>query len=144
MFTCTLWEASQQKMLGETWANVIKAINSILWTSMASRCSHTGMVAEPGSVCGQKGTMKDIFARCLKRADVQVCTLSCVYINLPCKSILATYVPFFVTINDCHPLARMSFCDCIITGVYFPRLKINHESHEFILDTGTVANNTSY
>ncbi len=30
-----------------------------------------------------------------------------------------------------------------ITGVYFHRLKINHESHEFILDPGTVANKYS-
>jgi hypothetical protein len=34
----------------------------------------------------------------------------------------------------------MHSCICIITGVYFRRLKINHESHEFILDPGTVAN----
>jgi hypothetical protein len=32
-------------------------------------------------------------------------------------------------------------CVCIITGVYFRRLKINHESHEFTLDHGTVVNN---
>ncbi len=31
-------------------------------------------------------------------------------------------------------------CIGIITGVYFCRLKINHESHEFILDPGIVAN----
>ncbi len=31
----------------------------------------------------------------------------------------------------------------IIIGVYFRRLKINHESHEFILDPGTVANSYS-
>ncbi len=28
----------------------------------------------------------------------------------------------------------------VITGVYFRRLKINHESPEFILDSGAVAN----
>jgi hypothetical protein len=30
----------------------------------------------------------------------------------------------------------------ILNGVYFRRLKINHDSHEFILESGTVANNT--
>jgi hypothetical protein len=30
----------------------------------------------------------------------------------------------------------------ILIGVYFRRLKINHDSHEFILESGTVANNT--
>jgi hypothetical protein len=30
----------------------------------------------------------------------------------------------------------------ILIGVYFRRLKINHDSHEFILETGYVANNT--
>jgi hypothetical protein len=28
----------------------------------------------------------------------------------------------------------------ILIGVYFRRLKINHDSHEFILESGTVAN----
>jgi hypothetical protein len=27
-----------------------------------------------------------------------------------------------------------------LTDVYFRRLKINHDTHEFILDSGTVAN----
>jgi hypothetical protein len=99
MFTCTLLRThpESKKTLGETWATVIKAINSILWTSVDSRCSLTGMGAGPGSVCGQKGTMKDVFARCLKRADVQECTLTSVYTlfcncNIPAP---AAYVPFF-------------------------------------------------
>jgi hypothetical protein len=29
----------------------------------------------------------------------------------------------------------------ILTDVYFCRLKLNHDSHEFILEFGTVANN---
>jgi hypothetical protein len=28
----------------------------------------------------------------------------------------------------------------IITGVYISQVKINHDTHEFILDSGTVAN----
>jgi hypothetical protein len=49
------------------------------------------MGAEPGSVCGQKGTMKDVFARCLKRADVQVCTLIVYILFCNANPILATY-----------------------------------------------------
>ncbi len=105
---------------------------------MASRCSHTGMGAEPGSVCGQKGTMKDVFARCLKRADFQVCTLIVYMLFYNAYLSLTTYVPFF-TINNHVPLHGQVFCDCIRTGVYFLQVKINHESHEFLLDSGTVA-----
>jgi hypothetical protein len=80
------------------------------------------MGAEPGSVCGQKRTMKDVFARCLKRADVQVCTLIVYILVCNANPILAPYVPFFA-INNYRPLACMSFCDCIITGVYFLQVK---------------------
>jgi hypothetical protein len=38
------------------------------------------MQAEPGSVYGHKGTMKDVLARCLKKIDVQVRTLPSIYI----------------------------------------------------------------
>jgi hypothetical protein len=31
----------------------------------------------------------------------------------------------------------------ILIGVYFRRLKINHDTHEFILETGTIANSYS-
>jgi hypothetical protein len=33
-------------------------------------------------------------------------------------------------------------CPCYNMCLFFRRLKINHEPHEFILDPGTVANNT--
>jgi hypothetical protein len=45
-----------------------------------------------------------------------------------------------LTIYHCHPyLYRVRFIT--LTGVYFCRLKINHDTHVFILDSGTVANN---
>ncbi len=102
MFSCTLLRShpESKKTLGETWATVIKAINSILWTSVASRCSLTRIGAGPGSVCGPKGPIKDVFVRCLKRADVQVCTVHwLVYIYCSVTAYihaLATYVPFFL------------------------------------------------
>jgi hypothetical protein len=39
------------------------------------------MGTEPESVDAQKGTMKDVFARCLKKNIAQVCTMakSCAY-----------------------------------------------------------------
>jgi hypothetical protein len=39
----------------------------------------------------------------------------------------------------CH-LPRIIEFSAILIVVYFHRLKINHESHKFILESGTVAN----
>jgi hypothetical protein len=57
----------------------LMAINSILGTSVVIACMLTTMGAGPSSVYTQKGTMKDILTRCLKKNDVQVCTLTSVY-----------------------------------------------------------------
>jgi hypothetical protein len=97
MFTCTLARSHPEgkKTLGETWAAVIKAINSILWTSVATRYTPARMGAELSSVYAQKGTMKDVLARCLKRTDVQLCTLSRVYVlfyNATFTLLLHTYL----------------------------------------------------
>jgi hypothetical protein len=124
MFTCTLVRSHPEgkKTLGETWAAVIKAINSILWTSVASRCSLTRMGAELSSVYGQKWTMKDVLARCLEKTDVQVCTLSNVYIllrNATFALLLHTYL-LWLTIIVSSPCTN---CVCIITGVYFSQVK---------------------
>ncbi len=77
IFAVHLWEATWgEKTLGETWAAVIRTINSILRTSVDSNCAFPRMGTEPRSVYGQKGTMKDVLARCLKKTEAQVCTLS--------------------------------------------------------------------
>ncbi len=77
IFAVNWWEATQrEKTLGETWAAVIKTINSILRTSVASNCALPWMGTEPELVYGQKGTMKDVIVRCLKKTKAQVCTLS--------------------------------------------------------------------
>jgi hypothetical protein len=71
--------------------------------------------------------MKHIFARCCKKMAVQVCT-SHNYANFyifPCALLIALY-----DIGLIH----------VLITVYFRRLKINHDSHEFILGSGTVAN----
>jgi hypothetical protein len=81
-----------------------------------------GMGAGPGSVCGQKGTMKDVFARCLKRSDVQVYTLTSVTVTANIHALTA-YVPFFLRSTIVVLLHVQVFCDCIITGVYFSQVK---------------------
>ncbi len=124
MFTCTLLRIHPQgkKTLGETWAAVIKAMNSILWTSMASRCSLTRMGAEPGSEYGQKGTMKDVHARCLKKTDVQVCTLSNVHILFRNET-SALWLPMYLLWPTIIVSSPRTSCVCIITGVYFSQVK---------------------
>jgi hypothetical protein len=54
---------------------------------------------------------------------------------------LATYLPSY----DQQPLSLYlyKFMTVLITGVYFSQvknIKIKHDTHEFILDSGTVAN----
>jgi hypothetical protein len=39
-----------------------------------------------------------------------------------------------------HYLPRILELSTVLTVVYFHRLKINHDSHEFILESGTVGN----
>jgi hypothetical protein len=55
------------------------------------------MGAGPSSVYTQKGTMKDVLARFFKKTDVQVCTLSSVYILFSNANncTFARYVPSY-------------------------------------------------
>ncbi len=124
MFACTLVRSHPEgkKTLGETWAAVIKAINSILWTSVATRYTLTRMGTELSSVYAQQGTMKDVLARCLKKTSVQVCTLSCVYIlfcNATLMLLLHTYLLWPTTIVS----PSCTSCVYIITGIYFLQVK---------------------
>jgi hypothetical protein len=84
--------------------------------------------------------MKDIFARCLKRADVQVCTFSCVILIYNANPSLATYVPYLLRSTIAVLLHVRVFVTVLQQVFIFRRLKVNHESQEFILDSGTVAN----
>ncbi len=78
---CTLpRKIRREKTLGEMWAAVIRTINNLLRTVwLRTRAPQMG--TEPESVDAQKGTMKDVFARCLKKNEAQVCTLlkTCAY-----------------------------------------------------------------
>jgi hypothetical protein len=87
MFTCTLARSHPESK--RRWAKLeplsLKAINSILWTSMTTRHMPPRMGAGPSSVYTQKGTMKDVLARCFKKTNVQVCALTSVY-KLSCNA----------------------------------------------------------
>jgi hypothetical protein len=85
---------------------------------------------------------EDVFAMCLMRAYVQVCTLTIVYIlfcNSNIHTLLRKYLFFYN--QQLQSLCMYKFFVTVLLQVFFfRRLKINHESHEFILDSGTVAN----
>ncbi len=54
------------------------------------------------------------------------------------------FVVFYLDVFTYHvsiPALRIWFV--ILIGVFFCRLKINHDTHEFILESGTVVNNNS-
>jgi hypothetical protein len=68
-------EVSEGKMLGKMWAAVIRNINNLLRTAAWLR-TQPQLGKKKESVDAQKGTMLDIFARCLKKEMAQVCTLS--------------------------------------------------------------------
>jgi hypothetical protein len=80
MFTCTLARSHPESKRRWVELEPKTAINSILWTSVATRRMPARMGAGLSSVYIQKGTMKDVIARCLKKTDVQECTLISVYI----------------------------------------------------------------
>jgi hypothetical protein len=74
---------------------------------------------EPGSIYTQMGAMKELLTRCLKKTDVQVCTLS-VYIYCSVTADIrtfATYVPSFD--QQLLSLYMYKIVAAIITGVYF-------------------------
>ncbi len=64
----------EQKTLGETWAALINSYKQHPLDKCGNKTLLARMGAEPSSVYTQKGTMKDVPARCLKKTDVQVCT----------------------------------------------------------------------
>jgi hypothetical protein len=78
--------------------------------------------------------MKDIFTRCSKKIAVQVCIVIIVC-SFSCNIIC------FHNMLSIHYVWGNWFI--ILIGVYFLRLKINHDSHEFILESSTVANSNA-
>ncbi len=113
MFTCTLARSHPEgrKTLGETWAAVVKAINSILWTSVATRRIPARMGAEPSQYTPRRGPWRT-YSRGASRRP------------------MFKYVHFLVYI----------YCSVMqITA-----LLLHTHTHEFILESGTVANRYIY
>jgi hypothetical protein len=134
----------REKTLGEMWAAVIKTINNLLWI-VRLRTRAPPMGTELESVDAQKGTMKDLLARCLKKNIAQVCTLfklcaSCkekfqLTANLTASiageltSLKSQWLHYWcmhkLTRNSRHPLLIFSHVQIcrevcrVITGVYF-------------------------
>ncbi len=84
----------REKTSGEMWAAVIRTINNLLRLAwLQTRVSQMG--TEPELVDAQKGTMKDISARCLKKNIAQVCTCpNCVHIVKRNFNLLPTYCKY--------------------------------------------------
>ncbi len=109
-------KCSEGKDVGEMWVAVIKTISSIPWASMASN----GCPLEWGQSQSQYMARRG-----------------------PCRTYSrgASSVPLLIRYRImsrmCLLWPMLSRCN---NRFFFHRLKINHESHEFILDPGTVAN----
>jgi hypothetical protein len=73
--------------------------------------------------------MKDVFARCLEKTAVQVCII---VVSLSLHRLVSTY-------RTSIPVSGKPKHD-IYCFFIFRRLKINHDIHEFILDSGTIVN----
>jgi hypothetical protein len=76
--------------------------------------------------------MKDVFARCFNKTAVQVCSVIIMYLS-SCNIVYSHNMLHFLYSGNL--IRNINWC------LFFRRLKINHESHEFILESGTVANN---
>jgi hypothetical protein len=89
MFTCTLVRSTQR-------AGEIKLKLGHHRVERGNKMHACKKGPEPGSVYTQSEAMKDILARCHKKTDVQVCTLTIVYYCPVTVNIcaLATYVTF--------------------------------------------------
>jgi hypothetical protein len=128
----------RKKTLGEMWAAVIRTINNLLQTAwLRTRAPQMG--TEPEPVDAQKGTMQDIFVRCLKKNIAQVCTLLIHVLvikrNFNLLPILCKYCwknqhprnhsgyvidVYKLSCNSKHPLCPSHVQIChVITGVYF-------------------------
>ncbi len=102
--------------------------------AVATRCMLIGRGHNGAQFKLQNEAMKDVLARCFKKTAVQVCTVIVCICRLvtSCIHILCCY--FLHSGNLIH---NIDWC------LFFCRLKINHDSHEFILESGTIMNRQS-
>jgi hypothetical protein len=148
----------REKTLGEMWAAVIKTINNLLRTSMASNAGSPKWGQSWSQYMPRRGPWRTYSWGASRRLKPKYVHYS-IHVHY-CKEKIFALIQAYL-LEDWHsrctlsgacictfssPIITVSLsctsCVCITTGVYFCRLKINHESHEFILDPGTVANNS--
>ncbi len=110
----------REKTLGEMWAAVIKNINNLLRTAWLRTW------APNGDKAGVSRCSEGDHAGHIRSHNGYVASL-CVNLHT-CNSKMSTCP---------SPCTTMS---CNNRCLFFRRLKINHESHEFILNPGTVSN----
>ncbi len=123
-------KCSEEKDVGEIWVSVIKTINSILWASVASNGRPPEWGQGRSQYMARRGPCRTYSPGASRRPKPKY-----VHFSIPaCRLWWDT--------ESCHVCACYDQCHShVITGVYFRRLKINHESQEFTLDPVNVANN---
>jgi hypothetical protein len=140
MFTCTLVRSHPEGK--RCWVKLeplsLTAINSITGSGVATRCMHAEGARAGFSIHtegGHEGRTREV-----PQEDRCSCTLTSVYIlfcNCNIRA-LATYVPSYD--QQLLSLYVYKFVTVLLQVFIFRRLKINHDTHEFVLDSGTVTN----
>ncbi len=82
----------------------LTAINSIHWVGRGNKMHARKKGPEPGSVDTQSEAMKDVFARCHEKTDVQVCTLTIMHccpvtVNICAIATSATFLQSAISVS---------------------------------------------
>ncbi len=156
---CVLRNLWREKMLGETWAAVIKDINNLLRTALlrkrapngdrsgVSRCSegdHAGHIREVPQE-EHSPSMYIVWSRANRKEESQFTDhiLQSLLRKLTIHEVVIVTLPKYAwtylqqQISSCLSLTLYNV-SCNNRCLFFRRLKINHESHEFIREPVTV------
>jgi hypothetical protein len=157
-----LW---REKTLGEMWAAVIKDINNLLRTAWlrtrvpngdragVSRCSegnHAGHIREVPQE-EYSPSMYIVRSRANRKEESQFPDH---ILQALLRKLKVNEVAIFTLLMYARIYFQQQISSCLFPSLYsvscnnrclfFHRLKINHESHEFILEPGTVANSNMF
>ncbi len=114
------------------------------WWVQTNKNDRWGRELVRGSVWSEDEAMIDVFARCSKKIAAQVCIEYMIMwfvfkrkkTGMPCVACV-----IFLMLD---PILMIVRCTIIIYDSYrlfiFRRLKINHDSHEFFLESSTITN----
>jgi hypothetical protein len=127
MFTCTLVRShpESRRLRVKLEPLSLTAINSLHQVGCGNKMHARKKGPEPGSVYTQSEAMKDVFARCHKKTDVQVCTLTIVYYCLVTVNIRAIATVLTPPSDDQQfsSLCMYKSVTVILIGVYFSQAK---------------------